>query len=239
MISIIVPTLNEENCLVRLLDSLKKQSLKDYEIIIADAGSIDKTIEVAKNYGCKVVPGGMPARGRNEGAKLAQGELLLFLDADIILPEDFLDIFLREFQKRKLDIASTDLGFLSDKKIYKVGAALCNYYYRWTQRILPHINQCILVKKEFHKRVNGFDEEVKLSEDFIYIKKIAKIGKFGHLDKIKYYTSVRRFEKDGLLNTFLKYLLAHIYIAFFGPVKSDIFKYRFNHYSKRKKTKSL
>ena len=195
MISIIIPTLNEEDCLVRLLDSLKKQNLKDYEIIIADAGSIDKTIEVAKNYDCKIVPGGMPARGRNEGAKLAQGELLLFLDADIILPEDFLDIFLREFQKRKLDIASTDLGFLSNKKIYKVGAAICNYYYRWTQRILPHINQCILVKKEFHKRVNGFDEEIKLSEDFIYIKRIAKIGKFGHLDKIKYYQSHQTFSK--------------------------------------------
>lgn len=234
MISIIIPALNEENYLPRLLDSLEKQNMKDYEIILADAGSKDRTIEIAKKYGCKVVPGGLPAKGRNEGAKAARGDLFLFLDSDLVLPEGFLDVFLQEFKKKNLDIASTDLDFLTDKKIYKVGAFLCNIYYRCTQRILPHISQCILVKKEFHNRIGGFDEEIKLSEDFIYIKEISKIGKFGHFGKIKYYTSVRRFEKDGLINTFLKYLLAHIYIAFFGPIKSDIFKYNFNHYSKKK-----
>lgn len=234
MISIIIPALNEENYLPGLLDSLEKQNLKDCEIILADAGSQDKTVEIAKNYGCKVVPGGLPAKGRNEGAKVARGDLFLFLDSDLILPEGFLDIFLREFKKRKLDIASTDLDFLTDKKIYKIAAFLCNIYYRCTQRILPHINQCILVKKDFHNKIGGFDEEIKLSEDFIYIKKLSKIAKFSHLGKIKYYTSARRFEKDGLVNTFLKYLLAHIYMAFFGPIKTDIFKYNFNHYSKKK-----
>lgn len=234
MISIIIPALNEENYLPRLLYSLEKQNMKDYEIILADAGSKDGTIEIAKKYGCKVVPGGLPAKGRNEGAKAAQGDLFLFLDSDLVLPEGFLDVFLQEFKKKNLDIASTDLDFLADKKIYKVGAFLCNIYYRYTQHILPHISQCILVKKEFHNRIGGFDEEIKLSEDFIYVKEISKIGKFGHFSKIKYYTSVRRFENDGLINTFLKYLLAHIYIAFFGPIKSDIFKYNFNHYSKKK-----
>ncbi|PKP54934.1 teichoic acid biosynthesis protein, partial [Candidatus Atribacteria bacterium HGW-Atribacteria-1] len=217
-----------------LLGSLEKQNLKDYEIILADAGSKDRTIEIAKKYGCKVVPGGLPAKGRNEGAKAARGDLFLFLDSDLVLPEGFLDAFLQEFKKKNLDIASTDLDFLTDKKIYKIAAFLCNIYYRCTQRILPHISQCILVKKEFHNRIGGFDEEIKLSEDFAYIKKMCKIAKFGHISKIKFYSSARRFEKDGLINTFLKYLLAHIYIAFFGPIKSDIFKYNFNHYSKKK-----
>ena len=234
MISIIIPALNEENYLPRLLGSLEKQNLKDYEIILADAGSKDRTIEIAKKYGCKVVPGGLPAKGRNEGAKAARGDLFLFLDSDLVLPEGFLDVFLQEFKKKNLDIASTDLEFLTDKKIYKIAAFLCNIYYRCTQRILPHISQCILVKKEFHNRIEGFDEEIKLSEDFAYIKKMCKIAKFGHISKIKFYSSARRFEKDGLINTFLKYLLAHIYIAFFGPIKSDIFKYNFNHYSKKK-----
>ena len=234
MISIIIPALNEENYLPGLLNSLEKQNPKDCEIILADAGSKDRTVEIAKKYGCKVVPGGLPAKGRNEGAKAARGDLFLFLDSDLVLPEGFLDVFLQEFKNKNLDIASTDLDFLTDKKIYKIAAFLCNIYYRCTQRILPHINQCILVKKEFHNRIGGFDEEIKLSEDFIYVKQISKIGKFSHFSKIKYYTSIRRFEKDGLINTFLKYLLAHIYIAFFGPIKSDIFKYNFNHYSKKK-----
>jgi len=236
MISIIIPTLNEENYLPKLLDSFKKQNLKeDYEVIIADAGSTDTTVEIAKKkYGCKVVPGGLPAKGRNEGAKVAQGDLLLFLDADLILPEGFLDALLKEFREKNLDIASTDLDFLSDKKIYKITAFLRNIYYRCTQRILPHISQCILVKKDIHSKIGGFDEKIKLCEDFDYVKKMGKIAKFGHISKIKFYSSVRRFEKDGLIYTFLKLLLAHLYIALFGPIKSDIFRYRFSHYLKNK-----
>lgn len=236
MISIIIPTLNEENYLPKLLDSLKKQNLKeDYEVIIADAGSTDTTVEIAKKkYGCKVVPGGLPAKGRNEGAKVAQGDLLLFLDADLILPEGFLDALLKEFREKNLDIASTGLDFLSDKKIYKIAAFLRNIYYRCTQRIFPHISQCILVKKDIHNKISGFDEKIKFCEDFEYVKKMGKISKFGHISKIKFYSSVRRFEKDGLIYTFLKLLLAHLYIALFGPIKSDIFRYRFSHYLKNK-----
>ena len=54
MISIIIPTLNEEKYLPLLLSSIKKQNFNDYEIIIADAGSDDKTLEIVKNYNCKI-----------------------------------------------------------------------------------------------------------------------------------------------------------------------------------------
>ena len=78
--SLIIPCLNEEKYLPLLLDSIKKQNFKDYEIIIADAGSKDKTLEIAKKYDCRIIPGGLPAKGRNEGAKIAKGELLFFCD---------------------------------------------------------------------------------------------------------------------------------------------------------------
>ena len=109
MISIITPTLNEEEFLPKLLKSIKKQKFKDYEIIVADAGSVDKTRKIAKKLGSGVVKGGLPAVGRNEGAKAAKGELLLFLDADVILPEKFLEKAIREFEKRNLDVASIQL----------------------------------------------------------------------------------------------------------------------------------
>lgn len=71
MLSIIVPALNEEKYLPILLSQIKKQNFNsDSEIIVADAGSKDKTVEIARNYGCKIIPGGLPARGRNEGAKI-------------------------------------------------------------------------------------------------------------------------------------------------------------------------
>ena len=98
-LSIIIPTLNEEDYLPLLLESIKKQNFAEGEVIVADARSQDKTVEIAKSYGCKVVPGGLPPKARNEGAKKARGELFLFLDADVVLPENSLEKFLKEFKK--------------------------------------------------------------------------------------------------------------------------------------------
>jgi len=89
MLSIIIPTLNEEKFLPHLLISLKEQTFKDFEIIVADNNSTDATRSIALKSGAKMVEGGLPARGRNNGAKVARGEWLLFLDADVILPPGF------------------------------------------------------------------------------------------------------------------------------------------------------
>ncbi len=149
MLSIIIPTLNEEKYLPLLLESIKGQNFKgEYEVIVADADSKDKTIEIAKNYGCKIIPGGLPARGRNEGAKIAKGNIFLFMDADnIFLPENFLCTLLEEFKKRSLGVASFPIypkgnGF--DKTAY----GIYNWWAGITQNFLPHATNSVLVKKE-------------------------------------------------------------------------------------------
>ena len=63
-ISIIIPTLNEEDYLSLLLESIKQQNFKDYEIIVVDASSTDDTLKIAQNYGCSIVGGGLPASVR-------------------------------------------------------------------------------------------------------------------------------------------------------------------------------
>src|SRR4030042_5447498 len=107
MLSIIIPTLNEEKYLPLLLKSIKEQNFsQDYELIVADAGSKDRTIEIAKSFGCKVIRGGLPAFGRNAGVRAAKGDLFLFLYSDILLSAKFLENSLLEFKKRKLAVAS-------------------------------------------------------------------------------------------------------------------------------------
>ena len=106
MISIIIPTLNEEKYLPLLLKSIARQKFRDYEIIVADAGSEDKTLDIAKRYNCRIVAGGLPAKGRNEGAKVAKGDLLLFLDADVILPQKFFRRAVSEFETEKIDFGA-------------------------------------------------------------------------------------------------------------------------------------
>lgn len=225
MVSIIIPTLNEENYLPFLLESIKKQDFTDYEIIVADGGSVDKTREIAKNYGAKIVSGGSPAKGRNEGAKIARGNLLFFIDADSILPPNFFSLLIKEFEKKKLDLATFPVypqGNIIDKIFY----GIYNFWADLTQGFLHHTTQTILVKREIHQKIGGFDEKVTIGEDFVYARSGAKFGKFGFLKNLPpILTSSRRFEREGRLKTYLIYLLVGLYMLFFGKFKSDIFKY--------------
>jgi len=233
MLSIVIPTLNEEKYLPLLLKSIKKQGLKSREIIIADAGSEDKTLGIAREYKCKIVPGGLPAKGRNQGAKIAKGDLLLFLDADIILPENFLSKALEEFNSRHLDIAAFRLFPVRENKFKHF---LFNTFYNvpimLLEKILPHAATGILIKGSIFKKLNGYNEDIKLAEDHDLSRRAKKIGKYGIIKSTRIFISERRFRKDGWIRTALRYLLCELYMVFIGPVKSDMFQYDFNHYSK-------
>ena len=232
MLSIIIPTLNEENYLPLLLESIKKQNFNDYEVIVADADSTDKTLEIAKKYGCRIAPGGLPAKGRNEGAKTAEGDTFLFLDADnIFLPPNLFKNLLEEFKRRNLKVATFPI-YPKGNKFDKLAYGIYNCWARLTQNFLPHATNAVLAKKEIHEKIGGFDEKIKIAEDHAYVRSAAKFGKFGFIKTDPVLTSCRRFERDGRVKTYLKYLLAGGYMLFFGPIKSDILKYRFSHYEK-------
>jgi len=238
MLSIVIPTLNEENYLPRLLNCIKKQNFKDYEIIVADAESKDKTVKIAKDFGCKVVFGGLPAKGRNQGVKLAQGDLLLFLDADVILPENFLEKSLREFKVKNLKVAGCLLQSQNKNKIVRfVYHLVYNWPILFLEQVIPHASGFILIKKDLHQKIKGFDEKIKMSEDHCYVREASKLGKFGILKSITIFVSPRRFEKKGWLKTTLKFLFCELYITFLGPVKTDIFRYHFDFYQENKKLK--
>ena len=274
MISIIIPTLNEEKYLPHLLKSIKEQDFfsnpEKLEIIVADAGSEDKTVEIAKSFGCQITKGGLPAKGKNEGAKIARGDLFLFLDSDVILDKNYLKKALKEFRERKLSVASgvlksitraqakggdEDLSSSTTRAQAKGGdedlsssttqEKVINFIYHYTynlpifllENILPHAANFILIKKELHQKIGGFDEEIKLAEDQCYVREAAKIGKFGILRETTVFLSPRRFEKEGWLKVVFKLLLAELHLIFLGPIKSDIFCYRFSSHSSEKSNK--
>lgn len=230
-LSIIIPTFNEERYLPKLLDSLQNQTMGPHEVIVSDAFSDDRTRVIAKSDGCKVVDGGLPGTARNNGVKTATQPLILFLDADVILPPKFLEKTVAEIVEKNLDIASCFITPRSPLTLDKWLHKFANQYMKFTQKIHPHIpGACIFVKKDLHNLLGGFDESLTLAEDHDYVRRAKKVSKFAYLKSYKIPISVRRFSKEGRIKVILKYIAIELHLLFLGKIKKDIFKYRFSEY---------
>jgi len=230
MLSIIIPTYNEEKYLPKLLKSIKNQTFKDYEIIVADNSSKDKTRQIAKEFGCKIIKGNLPGKARNSGVKKSKGNLLLFIDADCVIRKNYLNKALNEIKNKNLEIAGCKVFPLSDKIIDKLAFSIFNFWISSTQKYYPNATaHGIFCKKELHKKINGFDEKIRLSEDMNYCKRAGKKGKFRILNSVRVFTSTRRFDYYGRFNVFLKLFLSALYRLVFGEIKSNIFHYSFDY----------
>jgi glycosyltransferase involved in cell wall biosynthesis len=236
-ISIIIPTLNEEEYLPKLLESIKNQTFKDYEVIVADSGSKDNTAEIAKNFGAKVVSGGMPAVGRNAGAKAANVDFLFFFDADVKLPKDFLEKAYTEMQERYLDIATSECIPLSNIMIDKVMFDFANFMIKTEQfSEKPYIpGSCILVTRRLFDRLVGFDETLKMAEDHEFVKRASSLTSFRVLKSVKFWVSVRRLRKEGRFELAWKYFLVEVHRNFKGELREDIINYEFANYDNENK----
>jgi glycosyltransferase involved in cell wall biosynthesis len=230
-LSVIIPTKNEERCLPALLKQLKEQTLQPFEVIIADAKSEDRTVEIAKRSGAKVVDGGLPGPGRNAGARAAKGDLLLFLDADISLNDPHqLQRAVHQFEKRALDIATVDIAPANGNSYDRFSHKIYSVYVRlWGSRNAHAPGFFILVRRSLHNTIEGFDETVLFCEDHDYAKRGSKKGKFGILEDVPVHVSVRRMDRDGRMNIAIKFLLAELHLIFLGPIRHDKFNYTFGH----------
>ncbi|MFN3742703.1 MAG: glycosyltransferase [Anaerolineales bacterium] len=231
-VSVIIPTLNERDYLPRLLHALRAQTHPPHEIIIADAGSVDGTPDLAGAFGAQVVAGGMPAIGRNAGARHANGEILLFLDADVLPGPFFLERTINEMQKRQLDVATCLYHPLEEDPLYSLLTEMSNLFLQVMAPLSPHApGFCIFVRRSIHEAIGGFDEKQVMAEDHDYVQRAARRGKFGILRQERLRVSMRRLEKEGLLNLGLKYLWCEMHVLAGRPIHSIPFKYEFGAFS--------
>ena len=198
LISVIIPTLNEETALADTLAPLS--DVNGVEIIVADGGSNDRTIPLAEKAGAIVVRS-QPGRGlqQNIGASAASGNILLFLHADTILPDGFPTMIRSSLDLEKVIAGAFSLAIDLPGAGIRFIEKMANYRSRWLQ--LPYGDQALFMKADTFQQAGGFPE-IEIMEDFALLKILGKTGKIKILPATVV-TSGRRWHKMGILRTTL------------------------------------
>lgn len=214
--TVIIPCLNEERFIGKLLYTLYLQTEKDFDLIIIDGKSEDKTLEVIGKFD-KMLPQMQvivsDKRGvshqRNLGAINSATEHLLFLDADSRLHEDYIADFSDEVERSRADIATAYIW--PDSKnpldwIFWLGGNAVIDLSRFTWPFAVGSN--LYVRKTLFNQIGGFNEDIKVAEDVDLVKRMIKAGgKFMVLKKPKYFTDVRRLKTEGHMGFLVKLML--------------------------------
>jgi glycosyltransferase involved in cell wall biosynthesis len=221
LITIIIPTKNEEEYLPKLLNSFLNQKninwselSSNIEILICDNNSTDKTKQIAQEFAkanlpISIIEGGLPAVARNNGAKKADSTWLWFIDSDVVLSLDALNKYIQIAKSSTTKTIYTsfvvsDIARVQSRLFYfgfNTLLRLKSVIFPLTGNILGGWN--LLIKKTSFDEIGGFDEilvtheDIKLGRQF----KVAELGIINTTIKI----SSRRFVRDGFWNVFLMY----------------------------------
>jgi hypothetical protein len=209
-ISIIIPTLNEEQHVGICLDHLLTQARSRYdllnvldeppEIIVVDGGSTDRTVQEVAARGVRLIRS-VPGRGQQQhcGAEAASGEILLFLHCDTVLPETFPKDICSALQGKniaagafRLKINGKGLGF----RLIEAGILL-----RSQLLILPYGDQALFMHRKTYFTAGGFPRQ-PIMEDVALIHRLKKLGRIV-LTQAHVTTSARRWQQHGLVKTTL------------------------------------
>lgn len=207
-LSVIIPTLDEQRFLPRLLESLLPLYRCRPQIVVVDGGSGDSTVAIARDAGATVLTTN-PGRGQQlrAGADVATGDLLLFLHADSVLTADAARTVLAKLDDPDFSLGLFRLLFDSDRTIYRLYSFFSRFDSVWTN----FGDQGILVRRELYDMVGGFAEQ-SLLEDVAFLRSARHIVPFEKFPA-GVMTSARRFERYGPLRTQwknLRFLLRYL-----------------------------
>jgi rSAM/selenodomain-associated transferase 2 len=204
MVSIIVPTLNEETTMLDLADSLGRLR-GAFEVIVCDGGSADATVELARRCGLRVIEA---PRGRgpqmNAGARLAKGETLLFLHADTRLPENALELIAGALADEMVCGGNFSLIFSGETREARM---LTRIYPLLRLGGMLYGDSAIFARRGVFERLGGY-REYPIFEDCDLYRRMRRMGRFARLNK-RATTSSRRFE-GRFIRTFALWSLMQV-----------------------------
>jgi glycosyltransferase involved in cell wall biosynthesis len=226
-VTIVIPCKNEKDIILKTLDLLNYQSdIHNVKVVVCDASSdgitkpslIDRLEYESRSdmFDLYLMDGGLPAKARNNGFKLVTTPYVLFMDADVfLLDPKVLKRSLLRIHKDHLDLVTTK--FRSDNGEYNYVYKVFDLIQRLSKWSTPFcLGGYMLVRSETFKSIGGFDEEIKVAEDYMFSKQI-KPKKFGRINNIVF-TPPRRFENKGVM-----YMLRLMMSSFFNQNNKSYF----------------
>ncbi len=233
--SVIIPAYREEKILDAILSKYTPELQKKYnfELIISDGGSNDKTVEIAKKHTNKVAVHTEDRRqtiaeGRNKGAELAAGKIFIFINADTYPaePESFFRN-VRNFDNNQKDTVALSCrvrGFPDEEACWD------RIFYSIHNPLLHLGNllnwgfgrgECQVVRREAFEKVGGYNKYIRAGEDFDLYRRLVKIGKIRYNRDIFVYESTRRFKKYGYAKVLSWWIINALAVKFKGHAVSE------------------
>lgn len=208
MISVVIPTLDEEQFLAATLASVEDPLVE--EVILADGGSRDATVDIARAAGVRLVRG-TPGRAlqMNSGARLARGEVLLFLHGDSTLPEGFGESIREALRDPRVVAGRFDVELSGGRRSLRLIEFMINQRSRLSG--IATGDQGIFVRRQVFEELDGF-ADLPLMEDVEFSGRVRKIGRMAPL-RARVRTSSRRWEDNGVARTIL--LMWSLRLAYF------------------------
>lgn len=223
LVSVVIPTINEENYLPRCLDSFKKQTYKNYEIIISDGGSTDNTLKIAKKYNAKVTiyKKSNVTMARQVGVDHARGEIIAGADADTFYPPDHLARIVENFSKNKELIAlGGEAIFEKDPLWWYLYWKCFNFLEKWIYKLtgfvvyIPALN--LSFRRDAFKRIGGYTTYLASGGDELdIVRRLKKVGKAMYNPELIVYPSSRRVRENFweviFVHTIRDYILSYVF----------------------------
>lgn len=222
-ISVIIPVLNEENTIGKLLTELKKRSGPGVcEFIVVDGGSTDSTRDIAESEGATVIQTDKKGRAvqMNAGAALANAETLYFLHADTIPPKRF-DAYILKAVAEAAEAGCFYLRFDDSHP----GLRFYSWFTKFSFTMIRFGDQSLFVKSPVFKEVNGFDESLIVMEDQKIVREIRRVANFRVMDKAVV-TSARKYRENGVYRLQAVFFLiwAGYYLGLSQQALTDIYQ---------------
>ena len=211
-ISVIIPAYNEEKYIAdtiiyikQAIEYLNKNSNQSVELLVIDNGSTDQTVNIAQNLGARVIsePIHIISKVRNTGANAANGNLLIFIDADTIIPEPLLWYINQKISDPKCIAGAVDIDYRPKRLLIKI------YLQFW--RLIGNITGMAqgatqFCQRDVYKIVGGYDERLYMGEDVDFYWRLKQFSKKEDLEvclikEHRVIPSCRRFDQWPLWKT--------------------------------------